>query len=189
MNHKRLFITASAVAVIIIFLLIGWAWVLLTSQPLNVPIATWLPWPVVCSTRGCITARDWQRQQTAVALFAQRSKREQLSPVESLTTLARQHLAHYGQFKSPVTDAAAARYREEILNGTDENKIKEATGLSIADYDELVVKPFLEQESLRQQRRAETAEDLYKQLANERTIIVLPRNLTWNKQEAKVIAQ
>lgn len=184
--RKTFFLLLAVPGIIVGLLAIGWSWVLLSAMPLDVPIASWLPWPVVCSTRGCITTRDWQRQQAAVALFAQRSEREELSLVDSLTTLVRQHLAHYGQLKSPITDTDAARYREEILNGKDENLIREATGLSPADYDELVIKPFLEQESLRQQRRAETAEDLYKQLAQERTIFVLPRNLTWNAQEAKV---
>ncbi len=164
-------------------------WVLLARNPLQAPPASWLPWPVVCSTRGCITTREWQRQQIATEVFAQIAQREQPTPLQSLNTLARQHLAHYGQFTSPVTLASAQRYRTEILHATDETKLKEATGLSLAEYDELVVIPFLEQESLRQQRRAEAPDDLYKQLAQERWMVVLPWHLTWSKADGKVIEQ
>lgn len=186
---RKVILLATIIFILVLLPLGGWAWVLLSAAPLEVPISQLMPWPVACSTRGCITTRDWQRQQAAVTVFAELSQREKLAPIDSLTTLTRQHLAHYGQLKSPVTPAAAARYREEILNGKDEAVIKEATGLSLAEYDELVVTPFLEQESLRQERRAETAEDLYVQLAGERTIFVLPRNLTWSAEEAKVIQQ
>ncbi len=186
--HRKLIITISSVVLFLIILLAaGWVWVLLARNPLSVPVATWLPWPVACSTRGCITTREWQYQHVATEVFAHLAAREQPTPVQSLQTLIRQHLAHYGQLTSSVTPAAAQRYRSEILHATDEAKIKEATGLSLAGYDELVVMPFLEQESLRQQRRAESPDDLYKQLASERWVAVLPWHLTWDKGEGKVV--
>lgn len=187
MNRALPVIIASVTAAVILTLLGGWGWVLVSAKPLQVPAARWLPWPVACSTRGCITTWSWERQQTAARVFAGRAGREQPSSVQSLTTLIRQHVARHGQLKSPVTPAAAERYRTEILNATDDAKIEEVTGLSLAEYDELVVIPFLEQESLRQQRRAESPEDLYKQLAGERWLVVLPWHLTWDKQEGKVV--
>ena len=183
---RPLLISLTIVGIVLVIVLSGWGWVLLAPNSLDVPIAQWLPWPVVCSTRGCITTWSWQRQLAATQAFAKLTNKEQPTAVQALSTLTRQHLAHYGQLVSPVTDAATVRYREEILNATDEAKIKEATGLSMAEYDELVIKPFLEQESLRQQRRAESAEDLYQELAQERWIFVLPWHLTWDKQEGKV---
>jgi len=185
MKHRYFFFLLPIGAVVL--LAAGWAWVLAAPNPLAAPVAGWLPWPVVCSTRGCITTRTWQRQQTAIQVFAAAAKKDAPSPEQSLTTLARQHLAHYSQLKSPVTPADAVRYREEILNAKNEAQVREATGLSLADYDRFIIIPFLEQESARQQRRAESAEDLYRQLAGERWIFALPFHLTWDKQEAKVV--
>lgn len=187
--RRTILLLLSAAGLIVLLLLGGWSWVLVAKQPLEVPISGWLPWPVVCSTRGCITTWSWARQQTATEVFAKLSGREQPSTLQSLTTLVRQHLAHFGQLKSPITLAAAQRYRTEILHATEDQKIQEATGLTLAAYDELVIMPFLEQESLRQQRRAESVEDLYAQLAGERWIVALPWHLTWSKQEARVKEQ
>ena len=173
-------------ATIVVLLLGGWVWVLASENPLDNPIAGWLPWPVACSTRGCVTMWSWQRHELAAAIFAQATEEERLSPAATLTTLVRQHLAHYAQLKSPITDADAARYREDILNATDEAWIQSATGMTLVDYDEYVVKPFLEQESVRQQRRAEQVDDLYKQLAQERWVIVLPFSLSWDREQGRV---
>lgn len=134
-----------------------------------------------------MTTWAWQRQQTATEVFANLSEREQPPIAQSLTTLTRQHLAHWSQLKSPVTIAAATRYREEILNATDETLIRQTTGMSVADYDKLVILPYLEQESLRAARRAESPDDLYKQLASERWLVVLPWHLKWDRGEGKVL--
>ncbi len=187
MKHLLIRLTLAAVILILGVVGGGWAWVLAAQNSLAVPVSQWLPWPVACSTRGCVTTWSWQRQYRATEVFATLIQREQPTPEQTLTTLVRQHLAHYSQLTSPVTSAEAVRYREEILNAKDETQIQQATGLSMGEYDELVILPFLEQESARQQRRAENAEDLYKQLAGERWVVALPLHLTWNKDEAKVI--
>lgn len=174
-----------AVAGGVIVLLLGfWAFILTRHQPLDVPTARSLPWPVVCTTRGCITTKQWADHVNAVSVFAQAAEANLAAdPRHSLTTLTRQHLAHAAHLRSPVTMTDARRYREEILNFTDEARLQAITGMTLQEYDALVVVPFLEQESLRQQRRAESIDDLYKQLAAERLVVALPWHLQWDAEQ------
>jgi hypothetical protein len=163
-----------------------WLWVISTSDPLRHPLASRAPWPVACSTRGCIYTTDWVRHADARRLFATEAGKEQPTSADTLTTLIRQHLAHHTVLPNTVTIADARRYREDILNLKDSQQTQETTGLDLAAYDQYIVVPFLEQEQARQIRKAETIDDLYKVLAGERWIIVLPFSLGWNKEEGKV---
>lgn len=169
-----------------IFLVIGSGWLVLAHQPLSNPLTKWLPWPVACSTRGCITTWDWQRQTTAARVFAAQTT-EAITANDTLATLIRQHLVHYAFVQSPISVSDAKRYREEILKISSEELVKEKTGLSLVDYDRLVIMPLLEQESLRQQRKAETLDELFVQLAQERWVVVFPWHMRWDKNSAKVM--
>lgn len=173
-----------------LLLLVGaYAWVLLAREPLSTPVSRWLPWPVACSTRGCITTRRWHDYLQATERFAQATRAEAPSSATVLTTLIRQHLAHHAHLRSPVSRADAIRYRQEILHAENEEQVQEYTSLSLAQYDEQVLIPLLEQESLRQQRKAETPDDLYAQLAAERWVAVLPWFLAWDSTTASIVPQ
>ena len=162
-------------------------WVLLA--PTTASPARWLPWPVACSTRGCITTGSWERQRDLNEAFAKASELEVPAPHDALTTLIRQHLVRFATPTTDVTLSDAARYREDILNVSSTEQLQETLPLTLEEYDELIVLPYLAQESLLQQQRAEGPADLYQKLANERLIIVLPFQLRWNIDTATVISR
>lgn len=162
-----------------------WTWVL-TSQPLDNPLAATVPWPVACSTKGCVTTTGWVKQYEAELSFAQTTETEPPTPIEALTTVVRHHLVKHAVLRSPVTLADVVRYRQEILNLTDEQRLQEAVNMSLTDYDNSVLLPYLQQEALRQQLSVESVEELYAQLSSERSIVVLPFSLRWNKERGEV---
>lgn len=143
-------------------------------------------WPVICSTRGCVTTSGWHKHYRARGVFARETGQNAPTPEEALTTLARQHLVDKALGDSPITLGNARRYREEVLQAKDEAKIVEATGLSLDDYDKLVILPLLKQEVLRQRKKSASLEEMFSQLAQERKIWVLPRGLVWDKETAEV---
>src|SRR3990167_7454980 len=126
-------------------------WVLASHNPVNNPVARFIPWPVACTTRGCITTLDWQRAMKMSSAFAARTNMSAPTPESTLGTLITQHLVHFGQLQNPINASDAKQYRENILNIKNDTDIKTATGLTTEDYDTYVIEPFLEQESLRQQ--------------------------------------
>lgn len=175
------------IAVVIIVILVGaYISVLAIADPSKNPLAESIPWPVACSTRGCITSSAWANQYQIARTFADSTNQETPAPADSLTTLVRQHLAHHATATSPITPADATRYRQEILNLSDEAEILSATGLSPEEYDTQIVLPFLEQESVRQQQSAESPSDLYQQLASERSLVVFSFSLKWDSATATV---
>ncbi|MDP3997466.1 MAG: hypothetical protein U1C49_03280 [Candidatus Andersenbacteria bacterium] len=184
---RWLLITGLVILVFLLLLLGGWAWVLAGSDPAGNVLAEYFPWPVVCTTRGCVSSTRWLKEEKIQQTFAEKTGQEIPTAADALNTLARQHLTHYAQLRQNVTLADAERYRTEILNVSQENQIKDTTGLILDDYDNYVLLPYLEQESLRQQRSAETPDDLYQQLAKERLVVVLPFHLKWDRQEGRVI--
>ena len=182
---KRLLVSISFLGVALASGVGLFGWVL--ASPLGALPASWLPWPVVCSTRGCVTTWDWQRQQTLAEAFAQASDSPPPTSAATLTTLVRQHLVRFATATSDVTLADAARYREEILNVSSTEQLQETLPVTLEEYDELIVLPYLAQESLRHHQRAETPADLHQKLASERLLIVLPFQLRWNAGNATVI--
>ena len=160
-------------------------WVL--AAPVTATPTQWLPWPVACSTRGCVTTWSWERQRSLNQAFAEASELEVPAPHDALTTLMRQHLVHFATATTEVTLSDAARYREDILNVSSTEQLQETLPLTLEEYDELIVLPYLAQESLLQRQRAEGSADLYQKLARERLMIVLPFQLRWNIDTATVV--
>lgn len=143
-------------------------------------------WPIICSSRGCVTTSGWHKHYRARLVFARETKQSMPTPEEALTTLARQHLVDKALGDSSITLGSARRYREEVLQAKDEEKIMKATGLNLNDYDSMVILPLLKQEMLRQRMKGETLEKMFEQLAAERKLWVLPRGLVWDKETAEV---
>ncbi len=179
-------ILLSSLTILLVAFLALWLWVLASSDPAHNLVARYFPWPIACSTKGCVTTLTWQDHLQARRAFATTTEAVPPISAEGLTTLIRQHLARNALVRSPITPADARRYREEILNVKNEAQLQQAINVTLAEYDESVVIPFLQQEALRQERKAESAEELYKQLAEERWIIVLPLGLGWDKTTATV---
>ncbi len=172
------------VAVILVFIIAMLGWTLTASDPSITAPGKWLPVPLACTSNGCVTSWDLARQTSLEATFADATSAPAQSITDMATTLVRQHLVHHAEVKSPISRADGQRYREEILNLTNETAIATATGLSANDYDEQVVVPFLEQENLRQARSAESANDLFSQLAGEQSVFALHLRWDWNKETA-----
>lgn len=166
--------------------LILWNWVLVVDDTLNNPAASFVNWPVACSTRGCVTTKMWREHYQARQAFAANSKQEPAPPHEALTTLLRQHLIKHAFLRTPVTTRDAVRYREEILGVRGEKHVLQATGLTLEEYDELVILPLLQQEALKQQNSAESNDELYRLLAKKRWIFVFPWHLSWDREQAAV---
>lgn len=145
-----------------------------------------LPLPIACSTRGCISTKEWRRAERTQSAFTKATDSPAVAAEAALTTLLRQHLVHHALLRPIATAQEAQRYRVDILNLTDEAHVLATTGLSLAEYDLYVLVPFLEQEALREQRGLATAEELYTQLAAERYLIALPLSLQWDPISASV---
>lgn len=185
---KKILLAALGVTGTAVLIIIGlYLSVILSDQPLNSRAASWVPWPVACSTRHCLTTKAWLEHRKIREEFSKKADTLPPSDAEILTTLLRQHLIKYAQQTPSVTLADATRYREEILNLTDISQLSPTLSLSLADYDRQVVLPFLTQENLRQQRFAENGAELWTQLAQERKLIVLLRGLRWDSETATVV--
>lgn len=149
-------------------------------------VAAW-GWPVACSTRGCISHRAWEEQLAAASQFAQETQTPPPTPAQALTTLIRQHLTRHAFLQSPISLADATRYREEILNLKEADQFQGALQLTLAEYDQKIILPFLQQEALRAQHKVESTDELYSALARERKIFLFWRAFTWDVSKGQVI--
>jgi len=80
----------------------------------------------------------------------------------------------------------ARRYREEVLQAKDPEQIERATGLTIPQYDKLVVLPLLQQEAVRLERSADNYEILFADLAKDRPIVILAWPYRWDGETGSV---
>lgn len=188
MNKVHSWLIGFSLVLLILLGLVG-SWLAVLASPAlpNGRLATFLPWPAVCTMRGCVTTQDWEAQKRTAERFALSVQEQAPSAEGMLTTALRRHLVTHAFVVNPVTAADARRYREEILHLKDESKLQEAVGLSLEDYDDLVVRPFLQQAALMQEYKVETAEELYTTLARERLVLVLPFHYFWDKNLGRVL--
>jgi hypothetical protein len=119
--------------------------------------------------------------------FAEATGQTPPSQADALTTVVRQHLVRNAFLRAPVSKQDAVRYREEVLKARDSQAVRDATGLTLDDYDTFVILPLLQQEALRQERRVESLDELFKLLAAERPVFVLAWPLKWDRGVAKVV--
>lgn len=167
----------------------GIIWIIILSleEPGRSTLGTALPIPVVCDTGGCLTTKTWGRHMKLRAHFANATQQDAPTSAEVLTTLVRQRLVARSNLFSPVTVADARRYREEILHLRDEANSQQVSGLSLLEYDQLVLLPFLQQESLRHQLEIAEIREFYKRLAQEHTVFILPFGYSWDRDKAEVV--
>ncbi len=190
MTRRRSWLAGLCFLMLVLFSLAG-GWLMVLASP-ALPegrLPTFLPWPIACTLRGCASTREWEAQQRMAQRFAQSVQAPGPTAEETLTTVLRRHLLAHAFAASPVTAADARRYREEILHLKDESKLREAVGISLEDYDQLVVIPFLQQAALQQERKTETVDELYGALARERLVLVLPFHFRWDKSLGRVVAR
>lgn len=166
-----------------------WLWFLSKPAPFDYALTAQGLWPVACSTRGCVTTKDWAIQFRAAEKFALLTASSQQSLDESLTSAIRHHLLHHAFFKSPVTEADAKRYREQVLNVNQVEFLQENLGMTPAEYDRYVILPFLEQEALKAQNKVESLDELYAGLSHERLIVFLPWQYRWDAQTGTVLVR
>lgn len=188
MTGARKFLWIGIALTALIFMLLGgWVWVLASQEPLHNPLARIMPWPVACTTRGCVTTQTWAQQAALDAYFAQTVGQEAARLDESLTTVVRRHLIAHAFVVEPITAADARRYREEILHLKDDAIVQAAVGVTAEEYDRLMIVPFLQQAAVQQQRKAESPTELYRALAGERWVIILPFSLRWDTDTGSVV--
>jgi hypothetical protein len=171
----------------VLFWLLLWASILTSSDVYTHDLSKTGLWPIICSTKGCVTTSGWHKHYQSLSFFNQATENDAPNPEEALTTLARQHLVNKAMSNWPVSIREARRYREEVLQVKDEQKILATTGMSVGDYDKYVILPLLKQEVLKEQKNIQEIDELYKQLSNERKMWVLPRGLIWDKETATVV--
>lgn len=180
---------ALVIAVPIVLLVGTWLWLLWSPNTLAYTLAQQEPWPVACSTRGCVTTKDWARQYVMAEQYATAAGGSRQTSAEALTTVIHHHLLAHAFFKSPVTLADARRYREEVLNVHQNEAVEKVVGVSASDYDQYVILPFLEQEALRQEYKVESMEELYILLNKERFVVSLLKHYRWDREKAIVEAR
>ncbi|MBI3251505.1 MAG: hypothetical protein HYZ62_01180 [Candidatus Andersenbacteria bacterium] len=181
-----LWVLVFLVAVPGIFVAGTWIRFLLAETPFHY---AWVQgaWPLACSTRGCITTADWARQFEVAKRFAVFTGGAAQTPAQALTSALRQHLLSHAFFKSPVTVADAKRYRQEILNVQRTDFLETNLGMSAEEYDQYVILPFLEQQALMGQYKAESTEELYKLLSQERFLVLFTWHYRWDRATGSIL--
>ncbi|MEX0649980.1 MAG: hypothetical protein WD200_03195 [Candidatus Andersenbacteria bacterium] len=183
----RIYLILSIVAAVLVGTWVSaYLSIVLAEDPKQLALAQYPLWPVACSTRGCVTTRSWQRMHMQANQFAIAHSAPKPTAASTLTTVVRRHLTAHAFLSSPITAADARRYREEILHLTHDEQIKDVVDMTISEYDQDVLVPFLQQEALRQQIKAESVEEVYKTLAAERFIVIPLFHYTWEKDEAVI---
>ncbi len=182
-------ITGILMGVILLALLGGWGIVLTSNNPIGAEWMSHFPWPVACSSRGCIMTPTWAQEYALASKFSAATGVPVPPTSEALTTVVRQFLVAHAVLKSPVSLADATRYRTEILKLTDEHMIMDTFGVNAEHYDRIVVLPFLQQQALEKQLNISTPDALYAKLAQERLMILLPWHFGWDSQTGMVVAR
>ena len=166
---------------------IFWVWILVSpSTPAN-KLSGWPGWPVACTSHGCISSATWNKHSLAMEGFAQLTDTDRPTKADSLTTLVRQQLVKDNLSGRLITKKDAKRYREEVLKINSEDAIKEGFGLTIDEYDKLVIIPLLEQEALLEQLKMGSRNELFTALAKKHKVFILLRSLGWDKEKAQVL--
>lgn len=164
-----------------------WIWLLLSVDAFSHPLSSGA-WPLACSWRmGCISSATWHKHHQARLIFAEVTKSEKPLPITTLTSLIRQRLVSNSFLPVPISREDAKRYREKVLEMNEEETVKNTTGLSLKEYDKLVILPLLRQEALRQQKGFNSLDDLFVSLANDNSVYVLSKGLVWDKEKAEVV--
>lgn len=188
MNQKLSWVLG-LVSLLTILLGLSGSWLVVLGRR-SIPddrLSTFLPWPVACTPRGCVTTREWREQIRVSDAFAASAAGEPQTQEAALTSVVRRHLVENAFVRSPVTAADARRYREEILHLKDEALLQESVGMTAAEYDQQIITPFLQQAALQQQRKAESISELYAGLSSERFVLVLPFHFRWDKDTGSVV--
>jgi len=163
----------------------AWASVLTHSESDTV-LATFFPWPIACTVRGCITSQDWAMQRSYDIAFASKTGKSFPTEESTLTTLMRRHLITHARLQSPVSAQDAVRYRTAILHTTDISSIAPLGMSSFTQYDTTIILPFLQQEAFMKQENIADTNALYKKLAQARPIALLLFKYHWNIDRGEV---
>lgn len=189
MPRRRTFVVLASIATPILLYGILLGTIAGSSQPLNHPLAHWPIFPLACTTRGCITSAGWLTQHQITLAFNEATAQSNPTPEQTLTTTIRKHLVEHAFLRSPVSDTDVDRYRRDILHAVSDESIQNYVHVSIADYDDLVVRPFLQQEALRFQHKVESTEELYKILTSERPVLFLLFAYRWDPDSGSAAAR
>ncbi len=182
---SRIFVACGALCFLMVVLVALWAYVLSNTVPHSWLVSS-LPWPIACSSHGCITSKEWASQRSYDIAFAQKTAKVSPSNASTLTTLLRRHLITHATLQSPISPQDAVRYRTAILHDTDLATITPLGMSSFEQYDSTIVLPFLQQEALMQQTNISDTQTLYKNLAKQHPILLLLFHYHWNTDSGEV---
>jgi len=183
---KAIWSLVLVIAILLAGWLVGWSWVLIAKSTPNNYLSSFGVWPVACTSGGCITSATWQKHYGAMVGFSEITNQQKPTREDSLTTLLLQKLVKKEVSARLITSEDAGRYREEVLKLNDKSIINEGLGLSLEEYDELVVKPLLYQEALAEQWGSGSGEELFVKLGKNRKIFLPMRGLRWDGEGRQV---
>lgn len=145
--------------------------------------------PLACGTYGCIRATDAKAQRAYDDAFARSTATPAPSEQALLTTLMRRYLLTHAISSSRISVADVAQYRTDVLHVVDDSLVKGLGYVSLAEYDALVLVPFLTQQALMQERHLDAPSALYAQLAQEQWLVLLKPGYRWNRATGEVVAK
>lgn len=145
--------------------------------------------PIACGSHGCIRDTDFQKQRVYDVAFARSTNSREPSIQATLTTLMRRYLLTHVSSTFAVSLIDTEKYRKDVLHITDSQIVKSLGFLSLQEYDQAILIPFLTQEALITERHTDGPVALYQQLAQEQFLILMKPGYTWEKQLGEVVAK
>lgn len=180
-------ILITTIAIILIAIAGMWMKVL-HAQSADSWVASRMPWPIACSTRGCITSSQWALQRSYDVAFAKETGKTIPTQADTLSTMIHRHLILHASLQSPVDIKDAVRYRTAILHTTDISTIQPLGIESFDTYDSMVILPFLEQEAYMKQNNIPDTATLYRALSSQRRIYLMLSKYRWDAASGEVVA-
>lgn len=144
--------------------------------------------PIFCTTRGCVSTAQRDRERTYQQEFANAANTSSPSEEAILTSLVRRHLILHTQ-NSTNDRQQAVRYRTDILHLTDISAIQQVGFSSFEEYDDLVTIPFLLQQAYMSEHSLQTPEEAYIDLSEHFRVVPLIFGYTWDTSKGEVKAK
>jgi hypothetical protein len=144
--------------------------------------------PIFCTTRGCVTNQEWNKEKEHQSAFADAANSSLPSDAPILTTLVRKHLILTTQNDTDMSQEAA-KYRTEVLHFTEEEQLKQLGYRSFEEYDGAVTIPFLLQQAYMTEHSLKTPEEVYVNLSKNFRVVSLLFHYTWDRSKGEVVAR
>ncbi len=144
--------------------------------------------PIFCTTRGCVTNAELQKETAYQLAFAQAAHSAAPTKNAVMTTLVRKHLILTTQNNTATTEDAI-KYRTDILHLTDEEHLKQLGFTSFEEYDREVTIPFLLQQTYMNEHSLKNPEEAYSMLSTNFRVVSLLFDYTWDSSKGEAVAR